>query len=539
MLMEKSRVPGLQIALVRGGRIIWNKGFGVKNTGTKEPVTGETVFEAASLTKPVFAYMVMKLVEEKVLDLDTPLISYLPREKFEHELGHSLEKPGFHKDWLEKITVRHILSHTSGMPHGGRERPYPLLFAPGTRFSYSADGYYFMQLAVERLKGEKLETLMKKYVLDPLEMKSSSMTWRKGYEKTAANGHGYLGSPEDFDRRNQAHAGISLYTTAADYARFVCAVLAGKGLKKQTLVEMVTPRVSVDKQNRVAWSLGFGVQEDENGPALWQWGDFVIFRSFVIAYPRQKTAMVYLTNSAYGLSIYPDLVTRALGGTPRGYIYLDYKSYDYPLYEVIRKIKDRGSTVAPGLLAAMRAKYPGDFTRDTIIFLGGLFMEEKFYPEAIALYEFNVKENPASREDIVLLAQACLEKGDREQAAAYYRQARQAKKDKHVDDTSIQWALDCIEVLEKPMELEADYLKLLAGDYRSRRVEFKEGSLYYSRKGANGTNLQKLVAMSGDTFISEKSFSFHLKFEFDPQGRPKALIIIFEGGHRHRYSRDK
>lgn len=539
LLMKKSGIPGLQIALVREGRIIWNKGFGVKNTVTKEPVTGETVFEAASLTKPLFAYVVMKLVEEKVLDLDTPLISYVPREKFENVLGHSLDEPGFHKDWLEKITARHILSHTSGMPHGERGKPYPLLFAPGSRFSYSADGYYFLQVVVEHLKGEKLEILMKKYALDPLGMKSSSMIWREGYEKTLANGHGYLGRPEDFRKREHAHAAATLYTTAADYARFISAVLEGKGLKKETLEKMLTPQITVDEQKGLSWTLGFGRQDDENGPALWQWGDFGIFRNYVIAYPQQKTALVYLTNSAYGLSICTDLVTHAIGGNSLGNVYLDYKSYDYPLYEFIRKVKEQGPTIVPELLAAMKTKHPEDFSRDIIIFLGSLFMEEKLFQEAIAIYEFNVKENPASGEDVVLLARAYLEKGDRGQAAVYYRKALELNKDKTFDTTSIAWALAYINTLEKPVELEADYLKLLAGDYQSRRVEFKAGNLYYYRKSAGSDDPVKLLAMSRDTFISPGIIFFRLKFEFDPQGNPTALTVIYEDGGRNRSTRNK
>ncbi len=539
LLMEKSGVPGLQVALVREGRIIWDKGFGVKNTGTKEPVTGETVFEAASLTKPFFAYMVMKLVEEKVLDLDTPLISYLSREKFEDELGHSLEEPGFHKGWLEKITVRHILSHSSGLPHGESGKPYPLLFAPGTQYSYSADGYYFLQLAVENLKGEKLETLMKKYVLDPLGIKNSSMTWKEEYEKTSANGHGYFGSPVDFHKWRHANAAASLYITAADYARFVCAVLEGKGLKKETLEKMLTPQITVDEQKGLSWTLGFGMQEDENGPALWQWGDCGIFRNYVIAYPRHKIALVYLANSSYGLSICTDLVTHGIGGNSLGNVYLDYKPYDYPVYEFLRKVKEQGPTVVPGLFAAMKARYPGDFSREIIIFLGTLFMEEKLFQEAIVLYESNAKENPGSTEDIVLLARAYLEKGDRGQAAAYYREALEANKDKAFDTASIDWAMAYIKALEEPVELEAGYLKLLAGDYQESRVEFKEGSLYYSREDGGIDDSRKLAAMSRDTFIIEGFIFFRLRFEFDLQGKPAALVGMYEEGGQDRSTRDK
>ena len=119
-LLEKGRVPGLQIALIQNGEIVWSKGFGVMSLESREPVTSETIFEAASLTKPFFAYAVMILVDEGVLDLDTPIIEYLPAEEIEKMLGHPLDTEGFRLDWFETITARHNLSHSAGMHHGER-----------------------------------------------------------------------------------------------------------------------------------------------------------------------------------------------------------------------------------------------------------------------------------------------------------------------------------------------------------------------------------------------------------------------------------
>jgi CubicO group peptidase (beta-lactamase class C family) len=91
-LMKKASIPGLTIAVVRDGKLLWAKGFGVKSTKTNEPVTEETIFEAASLTKPFFAYAAMKMIESGELSLDRPLYEYLPREKIEQGLEHSLEQ---------------------------------------------------------------------------------------------------------------------------------------------------------------------------------------------------------------------------------------------------------------------------------------------------------------------------------------------------------------------------------------------------------------------------------------------------------------
>ena len=83
--MEEAKVPGLSIALVRDAKLLWSRGFGVKSTATKEPVTAETVFSAQSLSKPVFAYAVLKLCEKGALDLDTPLTEYLPEPYLPNE----------------------------------------------------------------------------------------------------------------------------------------------------------------------------------------------------------------------------------------------------------------------------------------------------------------------------------------------------------------------------------------------------------------------------------------------------------------------
>src|SRR5678816_1271441 len=127
-LMAKADIPGLSIALIKDGKPYWNHGFGVKNSQTKEPVTAETVFEAASLTKPVFAYAVLKLVDSGKLDLDTPLNKYLPGR---YDVGDDPR--------LDQMTARHVLSHTTGFPNW---RPrgsatIKMYFTPGDHFSYS------------------------------------------------------------------------------------------------------------------------------------------------------------------------------------------------------------------------------------------------------------------------------------------------------------------------------------------------------------------------------------------------------------------
>ena len=245
-LIRKAGIPGLQVALVRDGKVVWQGAYGVRNAVTGDPVTADTIFEAASLTKPFFAYAVMKMVDEGLIDLGKPLHTFFTRQEIEKGLGHSLEAEGFKREWFEKITGRHVLSHSSGLPHGERGAVVPIFFEPGTKWKYSAEGYQLLQLAVEKLKGEKLDAIMQKYVLDPLGMKKSSMVWRPSYEETMASGHDVFSTPQDYRKRTEASAAASLYTTAAEYARFVCAVMNGEGLKPDTAKEMLTSLIEMD-----------------------------------------------------------------------------------------------------------------------------------------------------------------------------------------------------------------------------------------------------------------------------------------------------
>ena len=536
-LIKEARIPGLQIALIRDGKIAWHGNFGLKNTTTGESVTDETIFEAASFTKPVFAYYAMKLVEQGVLSLDKPLVSYVPAELAEKFLGHPLDEKGFHRDWFEKITARHILSHSSGMPHGESGTPFPLYFEPGTKWKYSADGYFFLQRVIESLKGDKLENLMQKEVLDPLGMTRSCLVWRDDYEKTMANGHGFFGRPEAFRKRTESHAGASLYTTAEDYAKFVCAVLNGEGLRPETLKEMLTPRIDLDKDKGLGWSLGFGTQADARGLAIWQWGDFGIFRNYIMAYPAEKSGVVYLTNSFYGLGISQEVAVHGLGAQPLASIALNYWHYDSPVYRIGWELAEKGPGVAAEL-PELAKKFPDAFSKDGIGFLTGIFDRTDKQPAMIALLQFYGKAHPRSGQAQLGLAQALFRTGDRGQARIYLKKAGRAKEDK-VQPFLVKWDLQYIKALDKPLKLKESYLRRIAGAYGPRRLKVRNGRLYYFREGGSPPDDRALVAMSKDTFVLETTSSFRLKIEFDKRGNPVKAVGLYDDGRRDETVRNR
>ncbi|MCH8963181.1 MAG: beta-lactamase family protein, partial [Bacteroidetes bacterium] len=160
-LLEQGNVPGLSIAVIRNGELFWSGAFGVKSLETKEPVDTQTIFEAASLSKPVFAYAVLRLAERGEIDLDTPLADHLPYERLEHEARY------------RQITARIVMSHSTGLPNWGGDRLH-LNFDPGTAFNYSGEGFVYLQKTIEHLTGLTLDEVARREVFEPLGMTRSS-----------------------------------------------------------------------------------------------------------------------------------------------------------------------------------------------------------------------------------------------------------------------------------------------------------------------------------------------------------------------------
>lgn len=537
-LMAKAGIPGLQIALIRDGRVAWELSFGVKNAETGSPVTDETLFEAASLTKPFFAYAVMKLVDEGLIDLDRPVHAYFTRTELEAHLGHALDAPGFKRDWFERITPRHILSHSAGLPHGEGGEVVPVFFEPGAKWKYSADGYTLLQKAVEKLKGATLDAVMRQYVLGPLGMTKSGMVWRPEFEGVMANGHSLFGKPADFRRREEATAAASLYTTAGDYARFVCAVLAGEGLKPATAKEMLASVISMDEDKRLGWSLGFGLQEDANGRAFWQWGDYGIFRNYIIAYPERKAAVVYLTNSFNGLSVCGDLVARSLGGRALGSAFLNYRPYNAPFYRLLMGAKEVGPAKLAALIPRLRKEDPKDLTLDTLGQMAGLMGDEGLVSEGIALLEYIRAEKPGSGRAAFDLARASLVQGGFERARTLYAAAAEAEEDK-VEAKSIGWDLAYLRAVMEPVDPDPDDLAGLPGTYGSRRVWASDGRLFYFREGGSLPEPRPLLVLSKDVFCIQGAVSSRIEFVRDTAGRPMKLVIVSDDGRRTESPRDR
>ena len=173
--LDYYKIPGISVAVIKDSKVVYHRGFGVRNTATREPVTDDTVFEAASMTKPVFAYIVLRLVDRGVLKLDTPLYTYLPYEDIAYD------------DRYKLITARMVLTHRTGFPNW-RTGKLDIKFTPGTQVSYSGEGFVYLGKVVEKLTGKKLVDLCREEVFDPLGIENASLVWNE--EHRAADGHG-------------------------------------------------------------------------------------------------------------------------------------------------------------------------------------------------------------------------------------------------------------------------------------------------------------------------------------------------------------
>jgi CubicO group peptidase (beta-lactamase class C family) len=226
-------IPGLSLATLRAGQPEREESYGVRGAHDHASVDTRTVFEAASLTKPVVALLALQLAEERRLDLAVPLVEicgdYVPND--------------FR---ARKITSLHVLTHTSGLPNIVREEaPLKTYFEPGERFSYGSSAFAWLQRAMQTVSGQPLETLARERLFGPLGMRDSSLEWQARFSGNHAQGHEWNGEAVPKRRLDTAQASWSLLTTAADYLRFVRMILNRDGLSGAMYERWFSPAVQV------------------------------------------------------------------------------------------------------------------------------------------------------------------------------------------------------------------------------------------------------------------------------------------------------
>ncbi len=351
-LLQQTNVPSISLARVEGERVT-TRSLGLLRAGSPDVANPDTVYAAASLTKAVFAYVLLGLVQEGALSLDRPVREYLPL-------------PNPTDPHAARLTARHLLSHSGGWRNWRNTTTQALTsdFEPGAQWSYSGEGFFFLQRVTESLTGKGIGQLMRERVFQPLGMARTSMALLESLETNRAGGHGGRGQPvsafgestmleirrilaargrpaddattADVEQAARTaaptlpvlpnfmplNAAASLLTTAADFARFLRHLVTARqagGAPAAIVTQMMTPQIRCNA--RVQWGLGVGLEDIGAQRAAWQWGDNPGFKNYFYADPGRGQAMVVFTNGDRGARVYERVIRSMTGEDRPGFLW--------------------------------------------------------------------------------------------------------------------------------------------------------------------------------------------------------------------------
>lgn len=331
-LMAEEDVKGLAVAVIDGDRIAHLGAYGYRNVENALPLETDTVMYGASLTKAAFAYMVLQLVDEGIVDLDRPIADYLDKPLPSYPEWTSLEGD----DEWRALTPRLVLTHSTGLanlrflePGGDLEFHFP----PGERYAYSGEGFYLLQFVLEEGLGLDVKTEMQSRVFDRFGMTRTDMQWREDFAGNLADGYAMDGSFEPHDERSRVSASGSMDTTIADQARMWRGMLAGEGLSKKMRAEWVRaqlpirsarqfPTLSIrettdPRAEAIGLSAGLGVEvwQGPNDRGFAKGGHNDWTGNMVICQETEQRCLVMLANSVRAEIIFPDIAEIVLGET--------------------------------------------------------------------------------------------------------------------------------------------------------------------------------------------------------------------------------
>ncbi|MDX1642716.1 MAG: serine hydrolase domain-containing protein [Thermoanaerobaculia bacterium] len=487
-MMAATRIPGLTLAELGDGEIVRVELIGVADAASGDPVTEATLFEAASLSKPVFATIVLRLAERGEIDLDRPLAEDLVNERLDDPRS-------------DRLTARMVLSHRTGLPNWGGDR-LELAFDPGTAFNYSGEGYVYLQRVVEHRTGLSLDEVARREIFDPLGMERSRFAWSEAESEALALAvpHDRAGRPQEKRQPlDGGNAAASLHTTAAEYAVFVRSWMGwGEPLlapetRRAALsapypmegTETATPKPP-EVWRRIAWKQGWGFQLPRGGEMeatlgsgsatgavravrVWHWGDNGPAKAFVGFDPVEGDGLVYFANSANGLAIGRALVAPVVGSMEPTFAWAGYEAHDAPGF---------GERLE-GLVAA------GDQRWD----------------DAVEAFE------------------AALEADPEDEVTARW----------------VKWLRDIERVEAEPVVIAGETLESYAGTYGPRRLWVDDGRLHYQRGEGQ---VYELVPLTERLFALEGLASFRLEMVVDGAGRPIGLVGHYVEGQTDESPRD-
>ena len=352
-LMDTAKIQGLDLAIINNKKAVYIKSYGYKNELKNKLLDTNSIVYAASLSKAVFSYLTMKLVQEKLLDLDKPLYLYLSKPIPEYENFSGLKGD----DRWKMITARMCLSHTSGLPNVKQFNPIEtaptydksamnkIYFTPGTKYAYSGEGFKLLQLVEEEITKMKLDDLATQEIFLPIGMTKTGYVWHDGFGDDVPIGHAENGGQNIKSKKTVAVAGGSMVTTVADFSRFIEYVLQEKGLQEKYFKEMISPQIKIssktqfppitfgttteNKDIHLSYGLGWGLLKTKYGRAFFKEGGDDATKNYNINFIDKETSIIILTNSVNGSKIFKELLETLIGDTFTPWKWEQWYPYDY------------------------------------------------------------------------------------------------------------------------------------------------------------------------------------------------------------------
>lgn len=309
--LKQKDIPAVGIGFIDEGQIVQTSVFGELEEGQDAPIN--TIWNVASMTKPITAIITLTLVNQGLWSLDEPIYKYYTDPDVANDPQSKL------------LTTRMILSHQSGFPNwrgNSLEGKLKFEFAPGTKYQYSGEGYEYLRKALEIKFHKSLEQLAQELVFNPLEMYNTQFVWSKSIEtKPFAKWHSATGELYETDKYYTANAADNLLTTVEDYLKFMLYVLQGAGLSEGLQKEMIADQVRVSSFKH--FGLGWWIDEKINANddfALVLAGDDIGVHCIAFILPNSEKGLLILTNSDNGTDAYMEIINQYLENDAEGII---------------------------------------------------------------------------------------------------------------------------------------------------------------------------------------------------------------------------
>ncbi|RZJ30911.1 MAG: class A beta-lactamase-related serine hydrolase [Brevundimonas sp.] len=336
-LMQQTGARGLALAVIDGGQVTYVQAYGQRNAAG-DPLTSDTIMYGASLTKTVFAWSLLQMVDEGLMDLDRPVSAVLP----DLPSMHDDDIVNRYSDWRglagdprwRSITPRHALTHSTGLANFYWDEPGETLrlhFDPGARYAYSGTGLLLIQFMIERGLGVDMGDRIQTRVFDPLGMTNTSLIWRPDFAANLADGWTEDGSVEPHDERSKVRVAGSMDTTITDMGRFAAALIRGDGLSPASRAELVRPQLPIatrsqfptfqdvlpPAQRRPDLQAGLGVVafSGPQGPGVFKGGHNESTGNTLVCIEQGQRCVVILSNDVRAERGFPGLVRHILGDT--------------------------------------------------------------------------------------------------------------------------------------------------------------------------------------------------------------------------------